>query len=155
MIIILIKIIIIIKIINNNELSIVLITISLSLCQLGEWKIGGVEFMYPYTDPTAPIKLLDSLKRYDPPERNKPAAARKGEKWCDTLFLLPFLIFFMFYRSVDMWGMGCLIWEVYNGPLSQSMDLKTVNNVSVGLGLSINYDYSSYDLMFNVYLVQA
>ena len=48
---------------------------------IGEWKLGGVEFMYPFTDSTAPIKLLNSLKPYDPPERNRPAAARKGEKW--------------------------------------------------------------------------
>ena len=28
-----------------------------------------------------------------------------------------------------MWGLGCLIWEVYNGPLQQSAELKNTNKV--------------------------
>lgn len=52
----------------------------LNLRYLGEWKLGGVEFMYPFTDTNVPIKLLHSLKCYDPPETGRPVV-KKGEKW--------------------------------------------------------------------------
>ena len=29
------------------------------------------------------------------------------------------------FRSVDVWGLGCLLWEVYNGPLLQAASLKS------------------------------
>ena len=29
-----------------------------------------------------------------------------------------------------MWGLGCLVWEMYNGPLSQVASLKNTNKVS-------------------------
>ena len=31
--------------------------------------------------------------------------------------------------SVDMWGLGCLIWEVYNGPLHDAAQLKDVKQL--------------------------
>ena len=33
------------------------------------------------------------------------------------------------YSSIDMWGLGCLIWEVFNGPLSQQSSLKILEKV--------------------------
>lgn len=36
----------------------------------------------------------------------------------------------IYYRSTDMWGLGCLIWEVFNGSLSQINSLKSVGKVS-------------------------
>lgn len=50
----------------------------------GEWKLGGVEFMVPFSDSAAvgPAgKILQGLRQYDPPESSKPAASRKTEKW--------------------------------------------------------------------------
>ena len=48
----------------------------------GEWKLAGVEFMVPHGDSaSAPPKSLETLRKYDPPEMGKPAAARKTEKW--------------------------------------------------------------------------
>lgn len=32
--------------------------------------------------------------------------------------------------SVDMWGLGCLIWETYNGTLNISSQLKVTGQVS-------------------------
>ena len=65
----------------------------------GEWKLGGVEYM------TAVDAVYNTLpatfQAYYPPdakENVKPATK------C----------------SVDMWGLGCLVWETYNGPLSSS-----------------------------------
>ena len=45
-----------------------------------------------------------------------------------VLFLPVLLV--RFARSADMWGVGCLIWEVYNGVLPQATALKTVAKVS-------------------------
>lgn len=28
-----------------------------------------------------------------------------------------------------MWGLGCLVWESYNGPLRNRLNLKEINNV--------------------------
>ncbi|XP_053985975.1 N-terminal kinase-like protein [Hylaeus anthracinus] len=74
----------------------------------GEWKLGGVEYM------TAVDAVYNTLpatfQAYHPPdakENVKPATK------C----------------SVDVWGLGCLIWETYNGPLSSSTQLKTVDKI--------------------------
>ena len=32
-------------------------------------------------------------------------------------------------RSSDMWGLGCLIWEVFNGPLPKTSALKAFGKV--------------------------
>lgn len=34
-----------------------------------------------------------------------------------------------YYSSSDMWGLGCLIWEAFNGPLKNQPALKTVDNI--------------------------
>lgn len=74
----------------------------------GEWKLGGVEYM---TAVDAVYNILPStFQAYHPPEAKdnvKPATK------C----------------SVDMWGLGCLIWETYNGPLNASTELKVTDKV--------------------------
>ena len=63
----------------------------------GEWKIAGVEFMHPVSDPSPPVRPpdLDCLARYAPPEFSKPGAARRAEKWLayewvhEVIVLLP------------------------------------------------------------------
>lgn len=41
--------------------------------------------------------------------------------------------------STDMWGLGCLVWETYNGPLRNRTNLKDINNVSVSITISTIY----------------
>lgn len=36
-------------------------------------------------------------------------------------------------RSADMWGLGCLIWEVFNGSLSRTGSLKSVGKIPKNL----------------------
>lgn len=36
-----------------------------------------------------------------------------------------------------MWGLGCLVWESYNGPLRNRASLKDINNVRVAFKLII------------------
>ena len=38
---------------------------------------------------------------------------------------------FLFSRATDVWGLGCLIWEVFNQPLPQLSSLKTVAKVGL------------------------
>ncbi|GLH15166.1 N-terminal kinase-like protein [Gryllus bimaculatus] len=69
----------------------------------GEWKLGGVEYVAGASEGTGlPIKILPSLEKYDPPEKADPG---------------------------HMWGLGCLIWETFNGPLPQQSALKDLNNI--------------------------
>ncbi|XP_041352355.1 N-terminal kinase-like protein [Gigantopelta aegis] len=86
---------------------------SLFVDQAGEWKLGGVDYMYPSqgSDSQPPIKILPSLDRYDPPEKSDSRGV-KGEKW-----------------SRDMWGLGCLIWEVFNGTLPRTSSLKALGKI--------------------------
>ncbi|KAK0164096.1 hypothetical protein PV328_002760 [Microctonus aethiopoides] len=69
----------------------------------GEWKLGCVEYM---TTVDTPYTLLPhTLQSYSPPEVRENA---KPTSKC----------------SVDMWGLGCLVWESFNGPLGQRANLK-------------------------------
>ena len=50
----------------------------------GEWKLGGVDYMYPATGPQSIplVKILPALEKYDPPEKTDPHGGRKPtEKW--------------------------------------------------------------------------
>lgn len=35
----------------------------------------------------------------------------------------------LFCSSADMWGLGCLIWEIFNGPLYQQSSLRNADKV--------------------------
>ncbi|XP_066996416.2 N-terminal kinase-like protein [Anabrus simplex] len=79
----------------------------------GEWKLGGVEYVAGANEGTGlPIKILPALEKYDPPEKADPSRQRLVTK-CST----------------DMWGLGCVIWETFNGPLPQQSALKELNNI--------------------------
>lgn len=86
--------------------------------QAGEWKLGGVDYMYPAQgqDSVPPVKILPLLDKYDPPEKVENRRGVRTEKW-----------------STDMWGLGCLIWEVFNGSLSQINSLKSVGKIPKSL----------------------
>ncbi|KAK7104395.1 N-terminal kinase-like protein [Littorina saxatilis] len=79
----------------------------------GEWKIGGVDYMYPAqgADSIPPVKILPVLQKYDPPEKADGARVI-GNKWAS-----------------DMWGLGCLIWEVFNGTLPRTASLKSLGKI--------------------------
>ncbi|XP_078672042.1 N-terminal kinase-like protein isoform X1 [Branchiostoma floridae x Branchiostoma belcheri] len=100
-----------VNLIHNNVCS-----ASVFVDPAGEWKLGGVDYMYPATGEGSipPVKILPALERYDPPEKNDLSRGRKAEKW-----------------SSDMWGLGCLIWEVFNGPLPRTSALKALGKVGL------------------------
>ena len=68
---------------------------SIFVDQAGEWKLGGVDYMYPVAgaDNIPPVKILPYLERYDPPEKSDLRRGIKGEKWCVAFVtLLSFLL---------------------------------------------------------------
>ncbi|XP_033736298.1 N-terminal kinase-like protein isoform X2 [Pecten maximus] len=84
----------------------------------GEWKLAGVDYMYPAQgqDSVPPVKILPVLEKYDPPEKSDLRRGIHGEKW-----------------SSDMWGLGCLIWEVFSGPLPKNTSLKSLGKIPKSL----------------------
>ncbi|XP_014213325.1 N-terminal kinase-like protein [Copidosoma floridanum] len=78
----------------------------------GEWKLGGVEFMTavdaPYTS------LPPELQVYRPPD------AKENVKPCSKC-------------CVDMWGLGCLIWEAFNTQLTSAGNLDAMDKIPKAL----------------------
>ncbi|XP_043931699.1 N-terminal kinase-like protein [Protopterus annectens] len=82
----------------------------------GEWKLGGLDYMYAAQgDITVPQKGIPELEKYDPPEKTENNKA-VGEKW-----------------SADMWRLGCLIWEVFNGSLPRPSALRSLGKIPKSL----------------------
>lgn len=75
----------------------------------GDWKLGGVEFLGPVGEEGV---ALSPPARYAPPEGAR-RAGHDGSPW-----------------SRDMWGLGCLLWEVHNGALPRPEELKSMGKMS-------------------------
>ena len=83
----------------------------------GEWKLGGVAYIQPATPASgADLHTLSRfpwMQKYEPPEGVHGGKLKKRtEKW-----------------SADIWGLGCLIWEIFNGSLPKSSSLKSVGKI--------------------------
>ncbi|XP_008207719.1 N-terminal kinase-like protein isoform X2 [Nasonia vitripennis] len=74
----------------------------------GEWKLGSVEYMTAVDAPY--ISLSQALQVYRPPD------AKENSKPVTKC-------------SVDMWGLGCLIWEAFNGPLTAAGNLDAMDQI--------------------------
>ena len=64
----------------------------------------------------SPVQILPSCNKYSPPERNDPSKARISNSW-----------------GADVWGLGCLIWEVYNGALPAMESLGKLGDIAKNL----------------------
>ncbi|KAM9220937.1 N-terminal kinase-like protein isoform 8-T8 [Dugong dugon] len=84
----------------------------------GEWKLGGLDYMYSAQGDGGgpPHKGFPELEQYDPPEVADGSGRAIGEKW-----------------SADMWRLGCLIWEVFNGPLPRASALRNPGKIPKSL----------------------
>ncbi|XP_031442957.1 N-terminal kinase-like protein isoform X2 [Clupea harengus] len=82
----------------------------------GEWKLGGLDYMTSQQGDTSsllpPRTIHAELEKYDPPEN----ANSGGEKW-----------------SGDVWRLGCLIWEVFNGPIARASSLRSLGKIPKSL----------------------
>ncbi|XP_058875960.1 N-terminal kinase-like protein isoform X2 [Acipenser ruthenus] len=79
----------------------------------GEWKLGGLEYMFSAEGDGGPPqrKGAPELEKYEPPE-NSERSKNTGEKW-----------------AADVWRLGCLIWEVFNGTLPRASSLRTLGKI--------------------------
>ena len=106
----------------------------------GEWKLGGMEFVWEFSeDALPPFKLLRDLNKYNPPELANETRGKKITKWyvykCSVRACLQHTLnIISLYRSTDMWGLGCLIHEVFNGALTQLSSLRNTSKVSLDKG---------------------
>ncbi|EDW81177.2 uncharacterized protein Dwil_GK11922 [Drosophila willistoni] len=83
----------------------------------GEWKLGSLEFVSAADgNPMPPVKIPVTLEVYDAPEKNDQSKLKAATK-C----------------SVDMWGLGCLVWEAFNGVLKQRSNLKDIEHIPKSL----------------------
>ena len=87
----------------------------------GEWKLGGVAYIQPATPASdanqQTLSRFPWMQKYEPPEGAHGGKLKKRtEKW-----------------SADVWGLGCLIWEIFNGPLPKSSSLKSVGKIPANL----------------------
>lgn len=57
-------------------------------------------------------------------------STRKGKQYITDNFSKIFTyVFFFLLRSGDVWRLGCLIWEVFNGPLPRASSLRSLGKV--------------------------
>ncbi|KAM9833591.1 N-terminal kinase-like protein isoform X1 [Syngnathus typhle] len=84
----------------------------------GEWKLGALDHVSPEQgDPNGvslpdPKSIYPDMEKYDPPEM--PSCS--GEKWAG-----------------EVWRLGCLIWEVFNGPLGRTSSLRSLGKIPKAL----------------------
>ncbi|KAM6999686.1 N-terminal kinase-like protein isoform 2-T2 [Tautogolabrus adspersus] len=84
----------------------------------GEWKLGALDHVAPEQgDPSgvslpAPKAVYPDMEKYDPPETPNSS----GEKWVG-----------------EVWRLGCLIWEVFNGPLPRTSSLRSLGKIPKAL----------------------
>ncbi|CAG2167246.1 unnamed protein product [Oppiella nova] len=83
----------------------------------GVWRIAGLEYVSSNADDSyPPTKALSFQHKYTPPERTDTTRRQSGPKW-----------------SADSWGLGCLIWEAFNGLLPEASKLKTLGKIPKSL----------------------
>ncbi|XP_022105300.1 N-terminal kinase-like protein [Acanthaster planci] len=97
---------------NNVNMS------SVFVSRAGEWKVGGVAYVGPAEGEGSepPNKGMQALEKYNPPEMLDTRTRKKTHTW-----------------SADMWGLGCLIWEIFNGPLPRTSSLKALGKIPKSL----------------------
>ncbi|GFX28043.1 n-terminal kinase-like protein [Trichonephila clavipes] len=87
---------------------------SIFVNRAGEWQIFGLEYIASVNDPF-PIKILPEHTNYNPPEHG----STKQEDYPPWAY--------------DSWGLGCLIWEVFNSALSKVSLLKNPGKIPSNL----------------------
>ncbi|XP_074991332.1 N-terminal kinase-like protein isoform X8 [Calonectris borealis] len=81
----------------------------------GDWKLGGLERVAAASEGVPPRPPGVPPQPQDPPELSD-SSRGQGEPWAG-----------------DMWRLGCLIWEVFNGPLPRPGALRSFGKLPAGL----------------------
>ncbi|KRY72819.1 N-terminal kinase-like protein, partial [Trichinella pseudospiralis] len=77
----------------------------------GEWKLFGFEYLISYEDEPEALQKPGEFEQYAAPEVRDGRVVLKNN-W-----------------TVDAYGYGCFVWEVFNGPLSDASLLKNPNSI--------------------------
>lgn len=101
---------------NHNNINIHSIFVNSS----GVWKIGGLDCVCAH-DELPPNRTETLSSKYNPPERLDQSKKISAPK-----------------HAVDSWGLGCLIWESFNGPLTPTSSVKTVGKMPRQLSIHYN-----------------
>ena len=88
---------------------------SVFITQAGDWKLAGLESVCGL-EQEPPVQVLPSTAKYSPPERNDPSKARLTSSW-----------------AADVLGLGCLVWEVFNGDLPSMENLVKLGDIPKSL----------------------
>ncbi|XP_074603845.1 N-terminal kinase-like protein yata [Brevipalpus obovatus] len=92
---------------------------SILVNQSGIWRIAGLEYMTNYNAEDQDRKVTkhsSALSKYDPPEYSDPSRLKHSQRW-----------------STDSYGLGCVVWEVFNGTLPDRNSLKTTSKIPADL----------------------
>lgn len=81
----------------------------------GDWKLAGLESVCSL-EQESPVQVLPSTAKYSPPESSDHSKARQSSSW-----------------AADVWGLGCLVWEVYNGALPAMENLGKLGDIPKSL----------------------
>ncbi|GIY91030.1 n-terminal kinase-like protein, partial [Caerostris extrusa] len=87
---------------------------SIFVDRAGEWRLFGLEYVASVKEPF-PVKVLPSLRTYNPPEHEH-SRREDHPPW-----------------AYDSWGLGCLIWEVFNSKLTKVSALKNPGQIPSNL----------------------
>ena len=87
---------------------------SIFVTKSGEWKLGGFEFLMKKDTEIFPSKL-PSLQIYDPPEKSRGGLNKRA------------------LHATDSWGLGCVLWELFNGPMTKPQSVKNPGKVPKNL----------------------
>eukprot|EP00127_Corallochytrium_limacisporum_P000650 Clim_evm49s22 gene=Clim_evmTU49s22 len=84
----------------------------------GDWKVGAMDFVTSPSDPVAYelfSKYPETVKRYLPPEMQRTGGRLSTESpiW-----------------GVDIWGLGCLVWECFNGILDDPRRMRDTSRIT-------------------------
>lgn len=90
---------------------------SIMVNRAGDWKLASFEYTHPIEDQKGPAKVLTSLNGYDAPENVPMNNFNSNQNRINM------------QSGVDSFGLGCLIWEIFNGLLPDNSSLKTIGKI--------------------------
>lgn len=108
----------------NNDCKLVHNNVNISsivVNRAGDWKLASFEFTHSIDDQNIGYKVLTSLDCYEPPEKNPSNNLNTNRNRIETK------------STVDSFGLGCLIWEIFNGLLPNASALKSAGKIPKSL----------------------
>ena len=104
----------------NNDCKLVHNNVNMSsvyVNKAGDWKLAGFEYSHGVEDQNVPYKVLTTLDCYEPPEKQPANNLHTNRNSISH------------ESSVDSYGFGCLIWEIFNGNLPSATALKNPGKI--------------------------